>query len=64
MKIKKDNIKKVNIYKENNVYIKQMFILYKDIKANFILFIYFYNFKRIICEQIFMNRKSLFNYLK
>ena len=63
---KKDKYEKykktVNIFQENNEFIKNIFILYKNIRANFILFIYFSIFKQIFCEQIFMNNNKLFNY--
>ena len=63
MKIKKD---KYEYYKKkaqkNNEFIKNLFLIYKDIRANFLLFIYFSIVKRLICEQIFMNSNNLFNY--
>ena len=55
-------IKNDNMIQENNELISKIFILYIDLKWNFILFIYLNIIKRIICEQILMNKTNLFNY--
>ena len=41
---------------------KKIYNLFKYFECNFILYIYCYIIKRLVCEQIFMNKNKIFNY--